>query len=135
MLKENSLCNQAGKQKATGSIDWRKCIISGILGFGVTLLLCLIFSWLMCRGALNLDMAGFFAYTALFCGGTAAAFLASGKTRKMLEALPACGVILVLLAVCGALFFGGMRLGAAIGAALLLTVAAFAGAALSGLRK
>ena len=135
MLKEMKSCPAPGKGKTAVSIDWKKSVICGVLGFGVTVGVCLLFSWLMCSGALNEDMAGFFAYTALFTGGTAAAFLAAGKTRKMLEALPACGVILALLAVCGLLFFGGMRLGAVLAAALVLFLAALAGCAISGIKK
>lgn len=135
MLKEHNGCPAPAKGKGAIPIDWKKCIICGVLGFGVTLGLCLLFSWLLCGGAINPDMAGFFAYSALFTGGTAAAFLAAGKTRKMLEALPACGVVLALLAACGLLFFGGMRFSALIWAAIVLCLAALAGSALSAVRK
>ena len=135
MLKENGICAMPPRAKQPVPFNLKKSLIAGGLGFAVTIGVCLLFSWLMCQGAVNPDMAGFFAYSALFAGGTAAAFLAAGKTRKMLEALPACGVILMLLVVCGLLFFGGMRLSAFFWAMLVLSLAAFCGCALSGLRK
>lgn len=135
MLKEKQNCILPTKVKPAVQIDWKKCLIAGVLGFVVTVAVCLLFSWLMCNGAVNEEMAGFFAYSSLFSGGVAAAFLAAGKNHKMQEALPACGVVLVLLAACGFLFFGGMRLSAAFWAAVTLGLAAFCGCALSELRK
>ena len=135
MQKNERGCAVLGKTNPAMRINWKKCVICGILGFAVTVGACMLFSWLMCSGAVSEGAAGFMAYTALFAGGVAAAWLAAGKTRKMLEALPACGVMLVLLVFCGLLFFGGMRIPAFFGAVLILTFAAFCGSLLSGLRK
>jgi hypothetical protein len=135
MQKNERACTVSGKAHPAMQINWKKCVISGILGFAVTVGVCMLFSWLMCSGAVSEHAAGFMAYTALLAGGVAAAWLAAGKTRKMLEALPACGVLLLMLVLCGLVFFGGMRITAFLGAALVLAVAAFCGSALSGLRK
>ena len=123
------------KKQAPAGFSFRRIMVSGAAGLGLTALLLLAAAGLVERGALAAEGRDGWALAALFGGCLAAAFSAA-RRGKLPAALAACALMaLVLLILGGALMtgaFDGLRLLTVCGVLLL---AAAAGTALAGLTR